>query len=76
MSKFVNGISRKKHDVSLKFTNVFLKFFPVYQNTQQEAHSFTSFFSVLCSKMSMITADRVACHDIGIVTVAKDYAFV
>ena len=23
--------------------------------------------------MSMITADRVACHDIGIITVAKDY---
>ena len=32
------------------------------------------FFSVLNSKMSMITADRAACHDIAIVTVAKDYA--
>ena len=34
------------------------------------------FFSVLNSKMSMITTDRVAYHDIAIITVAKDYAFV
>ena len=46
------------------------------KSNKQKAHCFISFFSVLRSKMSMITADRVACHDIGIVTFVKDYAFV
>ena len=61
-------------EINLKFSaaGVHPPFIPMTQYFLK-ARCFISFFSVLSSKMSMITADRVACHDIGIVTVPKDY---
>ena len=73
-------------DINLKFpaAGVHQPFIPMTDKTFQKqipkhttrTHCFISLF--LCPEfyMSMITANRLACHDIAIATVAMDYAYI